>query len=191
MATLQRPGFTRHASTLASSPSVVEQQSVYILHVYSGLTLIHVDNMPPEAKKRCRHAPSCYKFLSRSRRDRHYASADPNEALCSDFGSSDSEAEDDSPHPSMIIQDAASHSSHHANESSVSSLDGTSSDESTTSDAHDLYNFDEDDVDHHAITTLDTMILDLEDWQGPTKAKEMHKFRMYLCSSTSANSNVT
>ncbi|KAG2106245.1 uncharacterized protein F5147DRAFT_579012, partial [Suillus discolor] len=45
-------------------------------------------------KKCCCHAPSCYKFLSCSCWDKHYTSVDPNEALCSDFGSSDSEAED-------------------------------------------------------------------------------------------------
>ncbi|KAG1730499.1 uncharacterized protein EDB91DRAFT_1059419 [Suillus paluster] len=147
--------------------------------------------MPPEAKKRCRHAPSCYKFLSRSRREKHYASADPNEALCSDFGSSDSDAEDDSQLSSMIIQDAASHSSHRADESSESSLDGTSSDGSATLEAHDLYDFNEDDVDHHTIMTLNTMILELEDWRGPMKAKETHELCMYLYSNTNANSNVT
>ncbi|KIK45882.1 hypothetical protein CY34DRAFT_77006 [Suillus luteus UH-Slu-Lm8-n1] len=146
----------------------------------------------PEAKKRCRHAPSCYKFLSRSRREKHYATADPNEALCSDSGSSDSEAEEDSQLSSAIIQDAvSSHSSHHTDESSdsESSLDVTSSDGSA--EAHDLYDFNEDDIDHHAIMTIDNMILELEDWQGPTKARETYDLRMYSYSNMNVNSNVT
>ncbi|KAG2340053.1 hypothetical protein BDR05DRAFT_1002814 [Suillus weaverae] len=122
--------------------------------------------MPPEAKKRCCHAPTCYKFLSHSRREKHYASADPNEALCSDFGSSDSEDEDDSPisspHPSLIILDAALCSSHQTIKSE-SSLDGASSDKSTMLEAYNRYDFNEDDADHYAIMMLDTMILELED----------------------------
>ncbi|KAG2046471.1 hypothetical protein BDR06DRAFT_945275 [Suillus hirtellus] len=136
--------------------------------------------MPAEQKKRCRHAPSCYKFLSRSQREKHYASANASEALHSDFGTSDSEAEDDStasPHSSTPVQDAKSHFSHHTEESSESSGDGTSSDKSTLSEVGDMYDFDEYDTDNHAVMTLDTMILDLEDWQGPTMAKEMHELR--------------
>ncbi|KAG1759939.1 hypothetical protein EDD22DRAFT_955386 [Suillus occidentalis] len=146
----------------------------------------------PESKKHCRHAPSCYKFLSHSRREKHYATTDPNEALCSDSSSSDSEAKEDSQHSSIIIQDAiSSHSSHHTDKSSdfESSLDAASSDGSAK--AHDLYDFNEDDIDYHAIMTIDNMILELEDWQGPTKARETYDLHLYSYSNMNVNSNVT
>lgn len=130
--------------------------------------------------------------MSYSHREKHYATADPNEALCSDSSSSNSEAEEDSQLSSIIIQDAvSSHSSHHTDESSdsESSLDVTSSDGSTK--AHDLYGFNEDDIDHHAIMTIDNIILKLEDWQGATKVRETFDLHMYSYSNMNVNSNVT
>ena len=120
------------------------------------------------SKKRCRHSPSCYKFLITSTRKKHYAAANADKALCSDFGSSDSDDDQISSPPTQ-----SAHIDLQADADGPSDLD-----EPSDLELFEAYAFREDDVCRDEdLSGNDEMIAILEDWQGPTKAEELHSLR--------------
>ena len=138
--------------------------------------------MAHEVKKRCRHSPSCYKFLVASTRKKHYAAAHADEILCSDSGSSDSDDDQISSSPTQSAHGGcpvAASPSHDPNilDDNLDSDGPLDSELDFGETFGEAYTFREDDVDERGALSIDEMIADIEDWQGPTKAKEMHSLR--------------